>query len=133
MCMNNTEIFENPEFKQIIAVLSELRSSEKLSVALLFGSYAKGVQHSRSDIDLAIAIPLAAQDCEMEITDRILMATERPISILRIDDLEESPLVVQESLKGIHLVDPDPHVLYRVADWALHESESIRGRRQRYA
>lgn len=131
--MNTAEIFENAELKPLITVLSELRAAGKLSIAILFGSFAKGIQHCRSDIDLAIAIPLATQDIEMDIIDQILMVSERPISILRLDDLEESPIVVQESLKGVHLVDPDLNVLYAVADWALHESESIRGRRQRYA
>ena len=131
--MNTAELFTNPELKPLIAVLSELRAAGKLSIAILFGSYAKGIQHCRSDIDLAIAIPLSFQGSEMDIIDQILMASERPISILRIDDLEESPLVVQESLKGVHLVEPDLNLLYAVSDWALHESESIRGRRQRYA
>jgi len=131
--MELTELLTNPELKPLITVLSELRDEEKLSIAILFGSFAKGIHHSRSDIDLAIAIPLATQDIEMSIIDRILMATERQISILRLDDLEESPIVVQESLKGVHLVEPDLNVLYSVADWTLHESESIRARRQRYA
>ncbi len=123
----------SPELIPLIAVLSELKAELKLHVALLFGSFAKGVQHCRSDIDVAIAIPLVMKDVEMDIMDRILMATERPISILRLDDLEESPLVIQEALKGIHLIEPDQDILYAVADWALHESESIRSRRQRYA
>lgn len=131
--MNTAELFTNSELKPLITVLSELRAAGKLSIAILFGSFAKGIQHCRSDIDLAIAIPLATKDIEMDIIDQILMASERPISILRLDDLEESPIVVQESLKGVHLVEPDLNVFYAVADWALHESESIRGRRQRYA
>ena len=131
--LNLTELLANSEFKPLITVLSELRAEDKLSIAILFGSFATGMHHSRSDIDLAIAIPLVHKDSEMDIIDCILMATERPISILRLDDLEESPIVVQESLKGVHLVEPDLNVLYTVADWALHESESIRCRRQRYA
>src|SRR5690349_13849491 len=121
--MNSTLIFDNPELKPLMEVLSGLRVEEKLSIAILYGSFAKGIQHRRSDIDLAIAIPLAHQESEMDIIDRILMSTERQISILRLDDLEESPLVVQEALKGVHLVEPDPDVFYAVADWALHESE----------
>jgi predicted nucleotidyltransferase len=131
--MNASDLFSNSELQPLITVLSELRNAEKLSIAILYGSFAKGIHHHRSDIDLAIAIPLATQDIEMDIIDQILMASERPISILRLDDLEESPLVIQESLKGVHLVEPDLKVFYEVADWALHESESIRGRRQRYA
>ena len=104
--MDISELLTNSELKPLITVLSELRAENKLSIAILFGSFAKGMHHSRSDIDLAIAIPLVHKDSEMDIIDRILMATERPISILRLDDLEESPIVVQESLKGVHLVEP---------------------------
>lgn len=125
------EIISNPELQPLIAVLSELKKENKIDIAILFGSYAKGIHHNRSDIDLAVSIPQEIQDKEMDIIDRILMASERHISMLRLNDLEESPLVVQEALKGVHLIDPDYNVFYTVADWALHESESIRGRRQR--
>jgi predicted nucleotidyltransferase len=131
--MSTSDIFTNSELTPLISVLAELRAAGKLSIAMLFGSFAKGMQHCRSDIDIAIAIPLAHLDGDMDIIDTILMATERTISILRLDDLEESPLVVQEALKGVHLVEPDLDILYSVANWALHESESIRGRRQKYA
>lgn len=131
--MDTSQVLDNPELGCLIQVLSKLRSEHKLCIAILYGSFAKGTQHHRSDIDLAIAIPLACKDMELDVIDRILMASERQISILRLDDLEESPLIIQESLKGVHLVEPDPDVLYRVADWALHESEGIRCRRQRYA
>jgi predicted nucleotidyltransferase len=130
--MQATEITKNPELQPLITVLSELKKENKLDIAILFGSYAKGIHHHRSDIDLAVSIPHAIQDSEMDIIDRILMASERHISMLRLDDLEESPLVVQEALKGVHLVEPDYKAFYTIADWALHESESIRGRKQRY-
>lgn len=123
----------NRELEPLIKVLSALQAENRISLAVLYGSFANGSQHKRSDIDLAIAIPLRHQSSELEIIDHILMSTERQISILRLDDLDESPLVVQEALKGVHLVKPDVDMLYAVADWALHESESIRGRRQKHA
>lgn len=123
----------NPELTPLVTVLSELKAAGKLSLAILYGSFARGTQHCRSDIDLAIAIPDEAHNSEMDILDRILMTTDRPISILRLDDIEESPFVVQEALNGIHQVEPDTDTLYAVADRALHESESIRYRRHRYA
>ena len=129
--MHATEITSNPDLQPLITVLSELKKENKLDVAILFGSYAKGIHHHRSDIDLAVSIPQVPENSEMDIIDRILMASERHISMLRLNDLEESPLVVQEALKGIHLVDPDLNAFYSVADWALHKSESIRSRRQR--
>lgn len=130
--MRETEKDLDPELQPLLTVLSELKKEKKLDLAILFGSYAKGIHHHRSDIDLAISIPPVMQESEMEIIDRILMTTERQISMLRLDDVEESPLVVQEALKGIQLVEPDYNTYYTVADRVLHESESIRRRRQRY-
>jgi uncharacterized protein len=78
---------------------------------------------------LALYLAAAQTHEETEIIDRILMAVDRPISILRLDDDDESPFVVQEALKGIHLVDPDMETLYRVSNRILHECESIRFRR----
>lgn len=65
--MDDVEIFNNPEIKPLIAVLSELRAEEKLTIALLFGSFANGSYHRRSDIDLGIAIPLADHIAETKL------------------------------------------------------------------
>ncbi|MEK6776777.1 MAG: nucleotidyltransferase domain-containing protein [bacterium] len=111
-------------------VLHKLRRDGTVLVALLYGSYASGKTHRRSDIDLALYVRTKDRNEEMEVIDRILMAGERDISILRLDDEEESPFVVQEALKGIHLVEPDEEILFRVADRVLHEAETIRFRRQ---
>ena len=122
--------FENPELKPLIQTLRELKSRGEIKLALLYGSFANGAQHCRSDIDLALSLSPDASDREMSIIDRILMSAERQVSILRLDDPDESPFVVQVSLKGIHLVEPDLKSYYKIADRALHESESIRSRRQ---
>ncbi len=114
-------------------VLLGLRASGKILVALLYGSYASGTQHKRSDIDLAIYISPTSREEEIEITDEITGAVERDVSILRLDDEDESPFIVQAALKGVHLVEPDEDALYRAADHALHESEDIRFRRAAYA
>ena len=125
--------FENPELKPLIQTVRELKSAGDIKIALLYGSFADNSQHCRSDIDVAIALSPKSFDREMSIIDRILMSAERQVSILRLDDQDESPFVIQASLKGIHLVEPDPDRYYEIADWALHESESIRARRHRHA
>jgi len=122
--------FENPELMPLIQTLRELQSSGEIKLALLYGSFANGTQHCRSDIDLALSLSPDTNDHEMAIIDRILMSAERQVSILRLDDPDESPFVIQTSLKGIHLVEPDPTSYYKIADRVLHESESIRARRQ---
>ena len=122
--------FENPELKPLIQTLRELHSSGEIKLALLYGTLANDTQHCRSDIYLALSLSPDTCDREISLIDRILMSAERQVSILRLDDPDESPFVVQASLKGIHLVEPDLDSYYAIAGWALHESESIRARRQ---
>lgn len=117
------------ELTQLKETLQELRKQGKVLTALLYGSYAKGASHLRSDIDLAVFIMAKDTEEEIEIIDKILMSDEREVSILRLDDEDESPFVIQEALKGIHLVEPDNDVLYEVAHRVLHETEEIRFRR----
>lgn len=124
--MNNVV---NHELTQLVQTLRELKTSGEIGIALLYGSFADNTQHCRSDIDLALALSVDASDREIAVIDSILMAADRQVSILRMDDQDESPFVVQAALKGVHLVDPDIERYYKIADWALHESESIRERR----
>jgi uncharacterized protein len=114
----------------LIEVLQKLKDRGILKIALLFGSYARGATHPRSDIDLALFLDIADPEEEMAAVDDILMASEREIGILRLDDEEESPFVVQAALKGEHLVEPDEEALYAVYRRALHEAEAIRFRRE---
>jgi len=111
-------------------VLKDLKREGKISIALLYGSYLKGHPHSRSDIDLALYLHLKNEIEEMEIIDRILMSTEKEVSILRLHDEEESPFVVQEALKGEHLVEPDWEIFYSLSHRILHECEGLRSRRE---
>lgn len=109
-------------------VLHKLRNEGKILIAILFGSYASGQPHKRSDIDLALIIK-ANETEKISIIDNILISTDKDINILFLDDDEESPFIVQEALKGRHLVEPDIDCLYEIAQRALHEAEGIRFRR----
>jgi predicted nucleotidyltransferase len=122
---------KNPlnEISPIKRVLNRLRRQGRIKIALLYGSYAEGKPHKRSDIDLAVLIPSRDQIKREEITNEILMASETPVSLLLLDDEDESPFVVQEALKGTHLVAPDWETFYARSHWALHEAEGIRFRR----
>lgn len=110
--------------------IEELREQGKIMIALLYGSVSKGAQHARSDIDLALYIKAANEKEEIEIIDGVLMSVDRDLSLLRLDDEDESPCVVQEALKGIHLIEPDRDTLYMVSHRVLHECEHIRYRRE---
>ena len=127
--MNLEKVNREKNLKQLKAVLQELKKEGKILVALLYGSYARGTPHKRSDIDLAVFIHAKDEKEETDIIDKILMSTERQISILRLDDEDESPFVVQEALKGIHLVKADEDALFEVAHRVLHDAEEIRFRR----
>ena len=111
-------------------ILQTLKTEGKIAIALLYGSYLKGQPHSRSDIDLALYLQTKDGIEEMEIIDRILMSTEKEVSILRLHDEEESPFVVQEALKGEHLVEPDWEIYYSLSHRILHECEDLRYRRE---
>jgi len=123
---------QHADLIKLLETLQELKDHDAIKVAMLYGSFAKGREHCRSDIDIAIALSSGLGEREFDVIDRILMSSDRNISILRLDDEDESPLIVQESLKGEHMVEPDWNVYYEIADRALHESESIRTRRQSY-
>lgn len=109
--------------------LNKLKKDSKILIAILYGSYAKGTPHKRSDIDLALYIKATDSKEEMKIIDKIIMSVDKEVSILRLDDEEESPFVVQEALKGMHLVEPDRETLFLVGHRVLHECEGIRFRR----
>lgn len=118
------------EIQRIKEVLEGLQGERTVLLAYLYGSYAKGNQHLRSDIDIAVYLNSRDEDVRVEAIDRILMACDRDIEILFLDDDDESPFVIQDALKGMPLVEPDYDKLYDVSDRVLHESEGIRFRRE---
>lgn len=127
--VNKDSMKENTDINALKEVLEGFRKKGKILLAYLYGSYAQGTQHQRSDIDLAIYINTDDEKEAVGIIDSILMAVEKPVEALRLDDEDESPFIIQESLKGVPLVEPDMETLYRVAHRALHESEGIRYKR----
>ena len=123
----------NDELKPLMEVLKKLRAEGRILIAILYGSFASGTPHARSDVDLALFVPPMSREDELDAVDQILAAVDREVSILRLDDEDESPFVVQAALKGLHLIEPDEDALFRVADHALHESEGLRMRRAAHA
>lgn len=116
------------ELKQLKETLIKLKNEGKILIAIVYGSFAHGQPHKRSDIDLALVIN--AEEAEkISIIDKILLSTDRSINILFLDDYDESPFIVQEALKGVHLVEPDYDLLHEIARRALYEAEEIRFRR----
>ncbi len=117
------------ELEGLRATLARLKQEGKIRMAYLFGSLAKGEGHRRSDIDLAIYVRAETEAEGIEIVDAILGSADRPVELLRLDDEDESPLVVQQALRGVPLVEPDRNTYYEVAHRALHEAEAVFSRR----
>ncbi len=117
------------ELEGLRATLVQLRQEGKIRLAYLFGSLANGAEHARSDIDLAVYLNAENEEDAVEVIDAILVSAEKPVELLRLDDNEESPFVVQQALKGVPLVEPDREAYYEVARRALHEAEAILFRR----
>ncbi len=120
------------EIESLKKELKKLKEERKISLAFLYGSFAKGKVHKRSDIDIAIYINSKDEKETANIVERLSSLTDRNLEILRLDDEDESPFIIQEALKGMPLIEPDDDILYEVYDKALHESEGIRFRRGMY-
>jgi uncharacterized protein len=118
------------EIEAVREVLQHLQERGKVRVAVLYGSFAGGEPHARSDIDLALYLGSMSEQEQIAVMDAVLMAVERQVSILRLDDDEESPFVIQQALRGVHLIEPDSEVLHAVQRRVLHQAEEIRFRRE---
>ena len=129
--MNKKEKDILPSLAPLKELLIELRNNGKIVIAVLYGSLAKGSSHQRSDVDLGLYFKIKDKEEEMDIVDKVLMSVDQDVSILRLDDEDESPFIIQEALKGIHLVEPDQETLYALWHRILHECESIRFRREK--
>jgi len=117
------------DIKALRDLLSKLKKEGKIMLAYLYGSCASNLQHKRSDIDLAVYLNTDDKKERENIIDEILMSSDKQIGILMLDDRDESPFIIQKAIKGIPLIDPDMEILYGIAHYALHETESIRHKR----
>ncbi len=105
-------MYNENELTQMKDVLQRLKKEGKIRLAILYGSYARGTPHVRSDIDLAVFVSAKDTEEEIEIIDKILMSAERDIYILRFDEEDKSPFVVQEDVKRI-IIYHQGHKEYR--------------------
>lgn len=120
---------QKKEIEQLKHILNELRKKNKILLAYLYGSSATKNIHARSDIDLALYINVPENE-SFDIIEQIVMSIDRDVEILRLDDEDESPFIIQQALKGVALVKPDTETLYKLFDRVLHETETIRFRRK---
>jgi len=112
----------------IQAVLERLRAENRVLVAVLYGPYSEGTLHGHPSIDIGIYLRTDDEAERMRIVGSIRAAVkdDTHVSILHLNDRDESSFVVQEALAGIHLVEPDTDALDDTYDWASDEAESMR-------
>jgi predicted nucleotidyltransferase len=89
-------------------VLSELRDALRtepsVRAAVLFGSYARGEQHERSDID--ILVDRAPGPGLRAVAGRLAQRLGSPVQLVALEDAESAPLLLAEVLReGRVLVD----------------------------
>ena len=96
----------------IAALQRALETDERVSAAILFGSAAKGVARSASDLDVAL-VARSAQDARaleadyLDLAARLSLAAERDVQLALLDGVDPV-LGRQVFLHGRTLFDRDP-------------------------
>lgn len=116
------------DLKNLKELLEKYKKEKKVLLAYIFGSCAEGKTHKRSDIDIAIYLTGSEKE-KLQILENLLMCSKKKLDILRLDDEDESPFIIQKALKGVPLIEPDEEILYKLWDRVLHETEHIRLKR----
>lgn len=81
-----------------------LRTEHSVSLAVLFGSQARGSARVDSDLDLLVAVLATTQVAALEA--RLSEATHRRVSLTLLEDVERHPTVLSEVLRdGRVIVD----------------------------
>jgi predicted nucleotidyltransferase len=84
-----------------------LRTEPNVALAALYGSAARGDDHSRSDIDLLVAFRNDAPGAASALARWLERAIERPVDVARLSRVrDEAPLLLLQALdEGRVLVD----------------------------
>lgn len=91
----------------LLARLRELlRTEPEVSLAVLFGSWARGDAHDASDVDLLVS--LRARGNARRVASRLSDKLGRRVQLVTLDDARGAPLLLREVLReGRVLVDRD--------------------------
>jgi predicted nucleotidyltransferase len=86
-----------------------LRTEPNVALATLYGSAARGDDHSRSDIDLLVAFRNDAPEAASALARRLERALQRPVDVARLSRVRDAaPLLLLQALdEGRVLVDRD--------------------------
>ena len=107
----------------------------KISLALLFGSWAQGVSRKDSDVDIAVFFEERKVDEEekralvRKITASLEEKIKREVSVLIIDPALSKPMIYYNALvAGIPLYVSDTSLLHHLRMDAIHQMEDFSSR-----
>jgi predicted nucleotidyltransferase len=83
-----------------------LRTEPSVSLAVLFGSYARGEEHRRSDVDLAVRLRDGGR--RRELASRLSEKLGSRVQLVTLEDAAGAPLLLAEVMReGRVVVDRD--------------------------
>lgn len=110
------------------ALRTALRTEPSVRLAVLFGSLATGRGHKRSDVDLLVSPSNPSAGRVAELTARLERQLGREVQLVRLQDAEDSPLLMVEALeRGRVLVDRDeqwPRLKSKLALWRRRAADA---------
>lgn len=83
---------------QIKSIVNDVLSNYNVDFCYLFGSYAKGKETEKSDIDLLISMPLNGLQF-YEILELLRERLNKKVDLLDITELNNNPVLLKEILK----------------------------------
>ena len=91
------------------ALTGALRTEANVSLAVLYGSVARGDERADSDVDLLIALREDRPGAASALAQRLARAVGRSVDVARLDRVErQAPLLLLDALdEGRVLVDRD--------------------------
>jgi predicted nucleotidyltransferase len=90
------------------ALLRVLRTQHDVRMAVLFGSFSRGEEHARSDLDLLVSFAGADGLASARLAGRLEDVAGRRVQVVPLGAAEASPLVLADALRdGRVLVDRD--------------------------
>jgi predicted nucleotidyltransferase len=90
----------------LVSLREALRTEPAVSLAVLFGSRARGDDSPQSDVDLVVSLREGAN--ERELARRLSERLGLRVQLVTLDDAEKAPILLSEALReGRVLVDRD--------------------------
>jgi predicted nucleotidyltransferase len=90
------------------ALLGALRTQHDVRMAVLFGSFSRGEEHARSDLDLLVSFASEDGLASARLACRLSEIAGRRVQVVPLDAAEASPLLLADALRdGRVLVDRD--------------------------